>query len=407
MIDEPHEPEFDDANSPSPQADAPVEAAEEMTEQQLAEAKQYGRADLACTVADMVIDLVFLSIAALLLAVPLDRFLQETFTWLENRWIRLAAMFLLVTAMHAVVSFPLSFYSGHLLEHQYKMSRLTVAGWFWRYAKRMTLTFTIGLALFEGLYVVIWLTGSYWWLAGAGAAFLVGIVAGQLIPVLILPLFYKIERLDDDGLTDRLARLSEGTGLSIEGVYRMHLSAETVKANAMLAGLGRTRRVLLGDTLLDGFSEEEIEVVFAHEIGHHVHRHIWKLLMMGLAMTVGGFFLADLALRAWVHEIDGFVDYATLPVYTLPMLTLILTVFNLLVGPLQNAVSRTFERQADRYALQSTKLPDAFRSAFLKLSKQNKADPDPHPVEVFLLHSHPPIGQRIGLSEEWGVKSGE
>ncbi len=126
------------------------------------------------------------------------------------------------------------------------------------------------LVLVLGLYWLIWLTGRWWWLAAAGAFFVVSIVLGQLAPVLILPLFYQIEKLDAPELTDRIARLAAGTGLSIEGVYRMDLSEETVKANAMLAGLGRTRRVLLGDTLLNGFSPDEIEVIFAHEIGHHV-----------------------------------------------------------------------------------------------------------------------------------------
>ena len=134
------------------------------------------------------------------------------------------------------------------------------------------------LALVLGLYWLIWTTGGWWWLAAAAAFFVVSIVLGQLAPVLILPLFYRIEKLDAPELTDRIARLAEGTGLSIEGVYRMDLSDETVKANAMLAGLGRTRRVLLGDTLLNGFSPDEIEVIFAHEIGHHVFRHIRKMI---------------------------------------------------------------------------------------------------------------------------------
>ena len=132
-----------------------------------------------------------------------------------------------------------------------------------------------------GLYWLIWTAGGWWWLAAAGLFFLVSVALGQLLPVLILPLFYKIERLDQPELAARIARLAEGTGLSIEGVYRMALSDETVKANAMLAGLGRTRRVLLGDTLLDAFSPDEIEVILAHEIGHHVFGHIRKMIVGG------------------------------------------------------------------------------------------------------------------------------
>ena len=169
---------------------------------------------------------------------------------------------------------------------------------------------------------------------------------GQLAPVLILPLFYRIEKLDAPELADRIARLAAGTGLSIEGVYRMDLSAETVKANAMLTGLGRTRRVLLGDTLLGGFQPEEIEVIFAHEIGHHVYHHIRKMILAGLIYSTAGLWVCDRLLADWVARDGGAVDYARLPVATLPLLLLILTVFGMLLEPLQNAVSRRFERQA-------------------------------------------------------------
>ena len=151
-----------------------------------------------------------------------------------------------------------------------------------------------------GLYWLIWTAGGWWWLAAAGAFFVVAIVLGQFAPVLILPLFYQIEKLDAPELTDRMARLAQGTGLSIEGVYRMDLSDETVKANAMLAGLGRTRRVLLGDTLLAGFLPEEIEVIFAHEIGHHVFHHIRKMMPGGLVYSVAGFWFCDRLLTLWV-----------------------------------------------------------------------------------------------------------
>ena len=147
----------------------------------------------------------------------------------------------------------------------------------------------LGAALNVGLFWIIWHTGHYWWLIAAAAFFVVSVVLGQLAPVLIVPLFYKVEPLDNAELIDRMKRLADGTGLTIEGVYRLGLSADTSKANAMLAGLGRTRRVLMGDTLLDKFSPEEIEVIFAHEIGHHVHRHIPKMIATGVVFSLAGF----------------------------------------------------------------------------------------------------------------------
>jgi STE24 endopeptidase len=192
--------------------------------------------------------------------------------------------------------------------------------------------------------------------------------------------------------------LAEGTSLAIEGVYRMKLSAETVKANAMLAGLGRTRRVILGDTLLDGFTPEEIEVVLAHEIGHHVFHHIPKLIAIGLVMSVAGFFACDRVLVWWLGG-DSFA-YEQVPVYALPMLMLVVTVFSVVTGPLSNALSRQFERQCDRYALRRTGLREAYVSAFTRLGRLNKADPDPHPLEKILFHDHPPIAERLALAHD-------
>jgi len=380
-------------------ADAPhrdQSDAQAMTDQQRAEAKQYGRRELYCSLADKALDLVYLAAVALWAAKPLDAALAEL-PWLgPNGSLRLLALFAVVTLGHMVVSFPLSFYAGHVLEHRFGLSRQSLARWLGRYAKRNLLALVFGAALVLGLFWLIWTTANYWWLVAAGAFFVVSVLMGQLAPVLILPLFYKIEKLQAPELAERIRRLAEGTGLSIEGVYRIGLSAETSKANAMLAGLGRTRRVLLADTLLEGFEPDEIEVIFAHEIGHHVHRHIHKLIAAGLIFSVGGFYVCHGVLSVWA---GGQVDYAELPVSTLPAIMLILTVFGLVFEPLQNAISRHFERQSDRYALERTALADAYRSAFHKLSRLNKSDPDPHWLEVALFHSHPPIAERLALAD--------
>ena len=371
-----------------------------MTAEELDEAKRYGRAGLVCTLVDKAIDIVYLGVMALLLAPAIDAWLTES-ALLENCWsLRLVVLFLIVIGLHAGVSFPLSYYSGHVLEHRFGLSNLTFAGWLWRYAKRLALAVGFGILMFLGLFWIILLAGWYWWLAGAGAFFLVSVLLGQIMPVVILPLFYKIERIDQTDLLDRMERLAQGTGLSIEGIYRILLSQETAKANAMLAGLGRTRRVLLGDTLLDRFTPEEIEVVFAHEIGHHVHRHIRKMILTGIAYSAAGFWVCDRLLAAWVTRVDGRFDYASLPeyVYVLPLVMFVLVVFGSLVEPLGNMASRYYERQSDRYALDRTGSREAYTSAFRKLSRLNKDDPDPHWLEVLLFHGHPPISERLELA---------
>ncbi len=381
-------------------ADRPDAPQAGLTGDQLAEAKQYGRRELACTLLDMVIDLVFLGVMAFWGALALDRWLCRSAMLAQGAVLRLACLFLLITALHYACSFPLSFYSGFILEHRFHLSRQSLGRWLRRYALQSLLVVSFGLLVVEGLFLIIWRAQSWWWFAAALAAFAVTVLAGQLVPVLILPLFYKIERLDDDELRGRLERLTRGTSLSLEGVYRMRLSTETTKANALLAGLGRTRRVILGDTLLDRFSPREIEVVFAHEVGHHVYHHMAKLLLLGFVYTVASFFVCDMALVRWVTAVDGSFRYADCPVHALALLMFVVALFSMALSPLRNTLSRRFETACDRYALRATGDAEAYRSAFTKLARINKADPDPHPLEVFLLHDHPPMAARLAIARE-------
>jgi STE24 endopeptidase len=385
-----------------PQNEAAEAAATEfepaqMTPAQLAEAKEYGQRALLCDLADKVLDVAFLTVMAFLVAVPLDGWLSER---IPSMTLRLAAIFAIATLAHMAISFPLSFYAGYSLERRYELSHQTLARWFGRYVKRNGLSLLFGAALVLGLYWIIWLVGDWWWLAAAGAFFVVTVLMGQLAPVLIVPLFYKVERLDHPELNNRMERLAAGTGLSIQGVYRLGLSEETTKANAMLAGLGGTRRVLMGDTLLDRFTPDEIEVIFAHEIGHHVFRHIRKMIFAGLVYSLIGFWVCDRVLLLWAERHYGITSAHNLPPGSLPLLMLVLTVFALVLEPVQNAISRRYERQCDRYALERTGLRAAYQSAFRKLARLNKDDPDPHPLEVFLFHSHPPISERLAIADE-------
>ena len=374
-----------------------------MTPEQLAEARQYGRYSLACTLADKLLDVLFLTVAAVVLAKPLDTWLQRWPLLARFDTLRLIGLYMLITGLHMAMSLPLVFYSGHVLEHRFRLSNLTLGRWIERYVKQNALALAFGMFLMVGLYWLIWTTGRWWWLTAAAAFFCVTIILGRIFPLLIMPLFYKIEKLDDPELAGRIGDLTAGTGLTIEGVYRIVLSKETVKANAMLTGIGRSRRVLLGDTLLNHFSPDEIAVVFAHEIGHHVFRHVRKTVFMGLIASMAGFWICDRLLAV----IAAPLKYDTLPTWTLPWILLILTVFSMLLEPLMNAISRRYERQCDRYALERTRQPAAYISAFSKLAQQNKDDPSPHWLEVFWLHDHPPIAQRLAMAAGGGVESRE
>ncbi|MCA9263721.1 MAG: M48 family metallopeptidase [Planctomycetales bacterium] len=369
-----------------------------MTESQRVEAKQYNWQQLRCDLLDRVLDLAFLLVAALVLARPLDQWLQHT-AGLDGRWGRLAVLYMLVTLLHFVVSFGLSFYSGFVLEHRFGLSQQSLGRWGQQYLKRVALTVVFGLFVTLGLYAIIWACGRWWWIVAAGAFFLVSVILGQLFPVFIMPLFQKTTRLDDDSLMQRFRALAQGTGLTIEGVYRQDVSGDTVKANAQLAGLGRTRRVILDDTLLSNFTEDEIEVIFAHEVGHHVHKHMSKMVAMGVMYSAGIFLASDVIFRQYIRSVEGTFSYVDFPVWALPLFTLVFTGFSMLLEPLQNAISRHFERQSDQYALNCTAKFAAFRSAFHRLAVLNKAHTEPHWLEVALFHSHPPISQRLELAE--------
>jgi STE24 endopeptidase len=381
------------ANPPQSATDIP---SEEQTPEQRAEARRYSHVSLACTLADMAIDLIYLGLMAFVFARPLDTWLSS-FKPLsgDHSILRLIALFVIVMLLHILVSLPLSFYSNYVVEHQFGLSNQSFRRWLRNYTLSNVLTIALGIALNVGLFWIIWHTGHYWWLIAAAAFFVVSIILGQLAPVVIVPLFYKVEPLENPELEARMRRLAEGTGITIEGVYRLGLSTDTQKANAMLAGLGRTRRVLMGDTLLEKFTPEEIDVIFAHELGHHVHRHIPKMIATGVVVSLAGFYLIDRVITWWA----GIPTAADAPTSALPLVMFTLTVFSLVISPLQNAISRHYERQCDRYALVRTKNAASYRTAFLKLARLNKADTAPHPLEVMLLHSHPPIAERLAMSD--------
>lgn len=364
--------------------------------------KRYHHLKLTASLLSLAISLVLLAFTALFFGPRIDQLVGE---WVgNNRWVKLAALGFFYAASLQLLTLPLDFWSGFILEHRYELSNQTFLQWAWRQIKGYLVGGPLGLMLLWGLYGFLWYSGTYWWLWATVGWLLVTLVMGRLLPVLILPLFYKVTPIDDASLLERFQRLVAGTGLSIQGIYRLHLSAETKKANAALTGMGRTRRVLLGDTLMDQFTPEEVEVVFAHEVGHHVHKHLPKIIAVSVVLAAVGFWLVDLILSRVAEPLG----YAALsdgtPAFkspaALPLLMLVLTLFGLLLGPAQNALSRFFERQCDRYALDRTHNPNAYRSAFVKLAQINKADADPHPLVVWLFDDHPPIRERLAMAQQ-------
>ncbi len=358
------------------------------------EVKRYQRQKITVIFLSSVLSLAWLGLLGFVFGPELGR--QYTAWFGNEQWLRLLASAAMLGLTLELLTLPLDFYSGFILEHRYHLSNQTFGAWLWKRVKGYAVGGMLGLALVSGLYWMLWLTGAWWWLWATAGWLAVTLVLGRLLPVVILPIFYKVTPLDDASLLARLQKLTEGTSLTIEGVYQLHLSEETKKANAALAGLGNTRRVLLGDTLLAQFTPEEIAVVFAHEIGHHVHRHLPKSIAVSVFLSLVGFSLVDWILR-WSAESLGYTGL-TDPA-ALPLLLFTLAVFGLTWAPLLNAWSRCHERQCDRYALDRTHDRSAYRSAFIKLAKINKSDPDPHPLVALLFYDHPPIRERLAMAD--------
>ena len=300
-----------------------------------------------------------------------------------------------------LIFLPLNWLGDYYLEHRYQLSNETLAGWGVDELKSLGLNLVLGVAVLDVIYFLLRRAGPDWWIWAGLLMLLLGVVLSTLFPVVILPLFYKLEPLENDALRQRLVRLAERVGARVVGVYRLALSAKTKKANAAFAGLGATKRILLGDTLLDNFTEDEIEVVLAHEMAHYKHGDLWKRIGWSAGTTWVGLGLADGMLRRGLQHY-GFTTVSDLGAF--PLLALGLFGFGLVVLPVNNAFSRWRERKADQTALDLTRNPVGFGSAMRKLAAQNLADLAPHPVIEFLLHDHPALNRRIALAEQWQPK---
>jgi STE24 endopeptidase len=313
-----------------------------------------------------------------------------------NPWIATAIYGVVLIVGMKLLFLPLNFYSGFFLEHQFGLSNEKFLGWAKDEAKSLVLSLVLGVPALDVVYFLLRRTGEWWWIWAGGFFLLFGVVLSALFPVAILPLFYKLKPLENESLRAKLTALAQRIGANVIGVYRMVMSEKTKKANAAFAGLGRTKRIILGDTLLDHFAEDEIEVVMAHEMAHYKHGDISKMIAWGAVTTWLGFWICDFGFVAGLRHF-GFNGRADLG--ALPLLALCLVLFGLIVMPVNNAFSRWREWKADRTALELTDNPDGFIRAMRKLAEQNLADLAPHPAIEFLLHDHPSLSRRIAWAK--------
>lgn len=302
----------------------------------------------------------------------------------------------------SIIGLPFSI-AGKVIERRYQLDRQSWPGWLGDELKSLALELVLGIAALELIYALLRGSPRYWWLWSWAAFVGFTVVMAQLAPVLLLPLFFKFRRLsgatpEESELIARLTRLGERARAPIHGVFEWKLGEKSAKANAALTGWGATRRVIVSDTLLQSSTPVEIEAVFAHELGHHVHRHIPKGMVLQSGLWLLGFWLSAQVLQSLTPRLhlSGVSDIAGLP-----LLALVAMVTGLIFMPLSNAFSRRMERQADDYAFTTIGATGPLVSGLTKLAQRNLAEVSPPRWKELLFYSHPSIARRIERAKHW------
>jgi STE24 endopeptidase len=361
------------------------------------EARDYNRIKRWLEIGDLVVSFGFLIV---LLATGWTNVLSSLATRMGGEHYALDLFFYVafLSLISKALGFGLDFYSFRL-EHRFNLSNQRLGSWIKDEIKGWILGLVMATFLAEIVYALIRTSPQYWWILAWLVFVPVIIFFNQVAPVVLYPMFYKYAPLQNEELKSRLTRLGERAGTRVRGVYEWKLSEKSKKANAELAGLGNTRRIILADTLLENYSNDEIEAILAHELGHHVHRHMPKSIVVMSLMTLAAFWSANEVLRYAIDERRMFQHLADFA--NLPLLALVASGISLVLMPAINAYSRFKERQADLYCWKSVTDVTPYITAMEKLGKQNLSESHPSRLVELLFHSHPPISKRIAAAETW------
>lgn len=320
------------------------------------------------------------------------------YSYSDSGYLVLILFTVITGAIASVIFFPLNFYSSYILEHKYKLSNQTLLKYFFENLKSTLVSGVIGIPILLLFYFILNEFGDYWWLVFAIAMFFISVILSQIFPILIFPIFYKVKPIEDEELKERIRKLAAEAGLKVQNVYSFDMSKNTKKANAAFTGLGKTKRIILGDTLLSSYSKDEIETVIAHELGHYKKKHIIKNIIFGTANSFIMFFVISVLYKA---SLSWFGFSSITEIAALPLLTLWAMLIGLIQTPIGNMLSRKFEYEADQYAIEATNKPLSFIQTLNKLTEQNLGDKEPHPFVEWFFYSHPSIKKRIAAIENF------
>ncbi|WP_372805847.1 M48 family metallopeptidase [Pontiella sp.] len=311
----------------------------------------------------------------------------------ENMWWATNAVYTLVSVFgFAAFMSPFGFYGDYVLEQHYGLSNETVGDWLFDFFKSLVIDLVIATILFSVIYAFLRWFPELWWLSASAFYILFAVVLSTIAPVVIMPLFHKFVPLEEGDLSIAVNRMMREAGIEVVGVFKWGLEGKTTTANAAFAGFGKTKRIVLGDTLLSGYSQEEILAILAHEVGHYKNRDSLRLMLTGSLLATAGFYIAHYCLLA----LTGFFDIPHIyDIGAAPVFIFCLFVFSLVSMPIANLHSRRREFAADAYAVATMGSPDALVSAFEKLADQNLSNKEPARWVELLLHSHPSMARRI------------
>jgi STE24 endopeptidase len=357
------------------------------------QAREYTRRSRQLLIIELVLGVIFLVV------ILLSGLSSELRNLLEiHQSARVTVYFLILLLSYTVISAPLSIFRSYILPHRYGLSHQSWKSWLVDEGKEMVLGLVLSIILIVVVYLLLDVLPQYWWVLAFVFTASISIVMTKLAPVLILPLFFKLKPVDNSELRQRLLSLAESCQTEVKDVFQINFSDKFSTGNAMLMGWGNTRRIAISDTLLQYYTPEEIEIIMAHELGHHRHRDIAKLIAVQSILLLLGFYLINLTLNWAVLKLDfnSIADVAAFPV-----LALVLGAFFLILTPLANAFSRRLESAADRYALDATSNPEAFSTMLTKLTNQNLAESEPSKWAEYIFYSHPPYYKRLELARRY------
>ena len=358
-------------------------------------AKKYNNIKLALGIGEGISSFILISLFVWLgYSLILENYLSQFTT---NNYILFILFVAVVGLAGSLLSFPVSYYSGFYLEHKYNLSNQTFIKWIWENFKGLLVSLIIGIPILLIFYYSLNQFGSLWWLPFAIIMFFISVILSQIFPVLIFPIFYKITPIENEDLKNRIEKLSGNAGIKVENVYKFNMSKNTKKANATLTGLGKTKRIILGDTLLDNFNHDEIETVIAHELGHFKKKHIIKNILIGTATS---FLTLFVIASLYEKSLSWFEFTAISQAAAIPLLILWSMLIGIIQTPLGNILSRKFEFEADEYAVKETNKPEVFTETLQKLNAQNLGDKEPHPFVEWFFYSHPSIKNRIAAIQK-------